>query len=91
MSTPQRNEVSITVKVANNLASPQALVIEPWLTEYALPQGKTLDVVLTGDPKYALEVSVDDERITVFCFDSAGATMSVRDQGIEAKHLTWPR
>jgi hypothetical protein len=91
MSTPQRNEVSITVKVANNLASPRTLVIEPWLTEYALPQGKSLDVVPTGDPKCALEVNVDDERITVFCFDSAGATMSVRDQGVDARHLTWPR
>ena len=77
--------VTVMLKITNCLATPRTLVIEPWTTEYDLPPGKTLDVVARGDPKYPLEVEVEEGRIVVTSFDSAGATMSVLDRGAEAK------
>jgi hypothetical protein len=91
MSNHKRDRVTVTLKVQNDRSSSKSLIIEPWLTEYTLHAGKSLEVVLSGDPKYPLAIHVNDENITVYAFDSAGATMSVRDGEIEAEHLRWPR
>ena len=85
------DEVRIALRVTNNLTQSRTLIVEPWLSEYALPTGKSLDLLLTGHPKHRLEVDVDDAHITVYGFDSEGATMSVRDGENEAEHLRFPR
>jgi hypothetical protein len=87
MSKNKRADITVTLKVYNELGTSRTLIIEPWLTEYSLPSGKSLDVILTGDPRFPLEVHVSEEDITVFGFDSSGATMSVRDGENEAEHL----
>jgi hypothetical protein len=84
-------EVSISIKVTNRLSTLQSLIVEPWLTEYALPSGKALTVTLTGDPKYPIEVETGPEHITIYAFDSAGATVSVLDNGKEAPHMVRPK
>ena len=91
MSKKIHSDVTVTLKVHNELRTARTLIVEPWTTEYSLPSGKSLDVILTGDPKFPLEIHVSEEDITVHGFDSAGATMSVRDGEIEAEHLRWPR
>jgi hypothetical protein len=83
----KRDTVTVMIKVTNKLSSPRTLVIEPWLNAYALPVGKALDVTFTGKPHYSLKLEVEDDRFVLFGFDSAGATMSVKDNGVQAKWL----
>jgi hypothetical protein len=83
--------VSVTIKVTNKLVSARALVIEPWLDEFVLEPGKTLHVILHGDPKWPLEIEIDDDRFVVYGFDSTDATVSVQDQGVRAKDVNVER
>ena len=83
----KRNEVSISIKVTNRLSARQSLVVEPWLTEYDLPPGKTLTVIMTGDPAYPLEIETAPKQVTIHAFDSAGANYTVLDGGNKASHI----
>jgi len=87
---PESTDVKVLVKVTNNLQTSRVLVIEPWLTEYAMPPGKSLEVIFTGNPKYSLEFEVDERGFVFFGFDSAGASMTVLDAGKPAVHLSPP-
>jgi hypothetical protein len=89
MRTPRERSrgdarVSVTIKVTNRLRESRALVIEPWLNEFLLAPGKSLDVMVTGDPNWPLEVEIEDDRFVVYGFGSAHSTVSVLDQGVRA-------
>jgi hypothetical protein len=71
----------VTLKVTNRLEEARVLIIEPWATEYMLPAGSSFDVIAEGDLALPLEVEVADDRITVYAFDSAGALLTVLDNG----------
>ncbi|HEV7703924.1 MAG TPA: hypothetical protein VGO46_06500 [Gemmatimonadaceae bacterium] len=83
----KNKDVSVTLRVTNSLATRRTLVIEPWLNEYAMPPGTVLDVTFTGDREYRLGVEIEGDRFVLFGFDSKGATMSVKDNGVEAQWL----
>lgn len=82
---PRDASMTVTVRVTNKRKVGQTLVVEPWATEYALAPGQALDVAVRGDPQYPLEIDFEDERILLYAFDSAGASVAVFDHGVEAK------
>jgi hypothetical protein len=61
------------------------LIIEPWASEYVLPAGKSFDVIAEGDLSCPLELEVGQDHITIYVFDSAGAIVSVQDNGEAVK------
>lgn len=75
----------VTLRLTNNLEAARIVVLEPWTGEYALQAGKTFDIVAEGDLDYPLHVELNDDRIVVYCFDSAGAQMSVFQEGKELR------
>ena len=76
--------VTIKVRITNRLETTQTLMIEPWTTEYVLPPGRTLDVIAKGDPRYPLEVELDEAYVTFTGFDSEGAIVDVFQNGVPA-------
>lgn len=75
----------VTLKLTNNLGAPRTVVLEPWTGEYTLPPGETFEIVAEGDLTYPLEVELSEDRVIVYCFDSAGAQMSIFSQGKELR------
>ena len=75
----------VTLKVTNKLGEARVLIIEPWASEYVLPPGRSFDVIAEGDLSYPLEVELTPDRITVYAFDSAGAMLTVHNDGREVQ------
>lgn len=73
----------VTLRVRNGRPTPCTVVLEPWTGEYTLYPGKTFDVVAEGDLAHPLEVDLLDGRLIVSCFDSAGASMTIFQDGKE--------
>lgn len=73
----------MTLRLTNRLDVPRTIVLEPWTGEYTLYPGKSFDVVAEGDLAQPLEVEITDDRVVVYCFDSAGASMTVYQDGKE--------
>ena len=73
----------ITLKLTNQLSDQRTVVLEPWTGEYKLRPGETLDIVANGNRDLPLQVELNEDRIIVYCFDSAGAQMSIFRDGQE--------
>ena len=69
--------VSVPIRIANQGERPQTLVLEPWAHELDLAPGCTYTIVSEGDTSQPMEIAIAESTITVYCFDTAGATMSV--------------
>lgn len=73
----------MTLRLRNQLQLPRVVVLEPWTGEYTLHPGKTFDIIAEGDLAYPLEVELVEDRVIVHCFDSAGASMAIYQDGKE--------
>jgi hypothetical protein len=73
----------VTLKITNRLDAPRVVVLEPWTGEYTLQPGETFEIVAEGDLEYPLELEVIDERLVVYSFDSAGALLTIFQNGKE--------
>jgi hypothetical protein len=71
--------------LTNSLGVARTVVLEPWTGEYTLLPGKAFDIIAEGDVALPLQVELSDERVIVYCFDSAGAQMSIFQDGQELK------
>jgi len=69
--------LSVPIRIANRTARTQSLVLEPWAHELNLGPGQVYTVIAEGDPSYPMAIDFSEGTITVHCFDSAGAVMSV--------------
>jgi hypothetical protein len=75
----------VTLRLTNSLAGPRTIVLEPWTGEYTLQPGKSFDIIAEGDLAYPLQVELSEDRVIVYCFDSAGAEMSIFENGKELR------
>ena len=75
----------VTLQLTNNLGVARTVVLEPWTGEYTLRPGETFDIVAEGDLAYPLQVELSEDRVVVYCFDSAGAQMAIFSDGKELK------
>jgi len=73
----------VTVRLTNSLELARTVVLEPWTGEYALQPGKSFDIVAEGNLRYPLHVELCENRVIIYCFDSAGAHMSIFENGRE--------
>lgn len=73
----------VTLRLTNSLEIARTVVLEPWTGEYTLRPGKAFDIVAEGDVAFPLQVELSDDRVIVHCFDSAGAEMSIFQDGQE--------
>jgi len=69
----------VRFRLANPLAIPRLIVLEPWGGEYWLPPGKTYELVSEGDLACPMEIELYEERIVICAFDSAAALMTPYD------------
>jgi hypothetical protein len=72
--------VEIKIRIRNSQASPRVLVLEPWASEIELPAGETFILVSEGDPAFPMELELLEDRVVIYAFDSAGATMRLYNQ-----------
>jgi len=75
----------VTLRLTNQLSDWRTVVLEPWTGEYKLRSGETLDVVANGNRDLPLQIELSEDRIIVYCFDSAGAQMSIFRNGKEVR------
>jgi hypothetical protein len=75
----------VTLRLTNSLQAARTVVLEPWTGEYKLRPGGTFDIVAEGNLEYPLQVELSEDRIIVYSFDSAGAQMSIFEDGNELK------
>lgn len=73
----------VTLRLTNSLDAARTVVLEPWTGEYTLQPGRSFDIVAEGNIDYPLNVELSDDRVIVYCFDSAGAQMSIFQDGTE--------
>ena len=73
----------VTLRITNRLDTSRIVVLEPWAGEYTLAPGKSFDVVAEGDLEYPLELEILGDRVIVYSFDSAGALLSIFQDGKE--------
>jgi hypothetical protein len=73
----------VTLKLTNRLDVPRLVVLEPWTGEYTLQPGRTFEIVAEGDLECPLEVEVIDERVVIYSLDSAGAMLTIFQDGKE--------
>ena len=73
----------VTLRLTNSLDTARIVVLEPWAGEYTLQPGRCFDIVAEGNISYPLQVELSDDRVIVYCFDSAGAQMSIFQDGAE--------
>ena len=73
----------VTLRITNRLNAPRLVVLEPWTGQYTLEPGKSFDIVAEGDLEYPLELEINDESVVVYSFDSAGALLSIFQNGKE--------
>jgi hypothetical protein len=76
----------VKLQLTNKLGAARTVVLEPWTGEYTLRPGETFDIVAEGDLAYPLQVELSEGRVTFYCFDSAGAQMSIFSNGKELKN-----
>jgi hypothetical protein len=72
--------VEIKIRIQNSQARSRVLVLEPWADEIELPAGETFTLVSEGDPAFPMEFELLEDRVVIYAFDSAGATMSLYNQ-----------
>ncbi len=77
------DEGRVALRLTNQLSDERTVVLEPWTGEYKLRAGGTVDIVATGNRDLPLEIELNEDRIIVYCFDSAGAQMSIFRDGQE--------
>lgn len=77
------NNTKVTLRLMNSLDVARTVVLEPWTGEYTLQPGRSFDIVAEGDISYPLQVELSEDRVIVYCFDSAGAQMSIFQDGTE--------
>jgi hypothetical protein len=75
-----RNE-TIKIKLTNRLSTPYKLMLEPWTGVYTLESGKTFDILAEGDITLPLEIEICEDRLILGAFDSAGALLTVFQDG----------
>jgi hypothetical protein len=75
----------VRLRITNSLDAPRRVVLEPWGGEYILRPTKTYDIIAKGDLKLPLGVELLDDRVIFYCFDSAGADMSIFDGDTELR------
>jgi hypothetical protein len=73
----------VKLRLTNSLDAARTVVLEPWTGEYTLRPGSSFDIVAEGDLAYPLQVELSLDRVIVYCFDSAGAQMSIFEDGKE--------
>ena len=74
-----------TLHLTNPGPGPKTVVLEPWIGEYHLLTGGTLDVVVSGTPTSPLEVEIGEDRITIYAFDTTDAVMTAHRDGKELR------
>jgi hypothetical protein len=77
------NNARVTLRVTNSLEDARTVVLEPWTGEYTLQPGKSFDIVAEGQLSFPLQVELSENQVIVHCFDSAGAKMSIFQDGTE--------
>lgn len=75
----------VTLHLTNSLDTPRTVVLEPWTGEYTLRPDRSFDIVAEGNSEHPLQIELSDDRVIVSCFDSAGAQMSIFQDGVELK------
>jgi hypothetical protein len=79
--TVANQDSSISIKLTNRLSTLYKIMLEPWTGVYTLESGKSFDIVAEGDITLPLEVEVCDDRLILTAFDSAGALLTVFQDG----------
>jgi len=77
--------VRFTLRLANRLAEPRIVVLEPWTGEYRLPAGAHLEITVDGTPRTPLEIELDGDRIVVHAFDTTDAMLTAYRDGRELR------
>ena len=73
----------VTLRLTNQLSDQRTVVLEPWTGEYKLRAQGALDIVLDGNRDLPLQIELNEDRIIVYCFDSAGAQVAIFRDGKE--------
>ena len=71
------------LKLTNSLDRPRIVVLEPWTGEYTLKPGKSFEIIAEGDMAQPLEIELVEDRIVVYAFDTAGAMLTIFEDGKE--------
>jgi len=80
-----KENIKVTLRLTNSLDVARTVVLEPWTGEYTLRPGETFDIIAQGDVALPLQVELTEDRVIVYCFDSAGAEMSIFRDGVEIR------
>ena len=75
----------VRLQLVNERLSEQTLMIEPWTTEYSLVPNHVYDIIAEGDTSLPVRVELTQEGITVCSLDSEGATVTVLEDGKQAR------